>query len=83
MKTNPLLMGMLLILGFAEVAAQEKKPLTLNDAISLAVTQSNEAGLADTKAQTSKYELETVKNNRYPSHAGYTRPRGRYGSTRS
>lgn len=67
MKTNPLLMGMLLILGFAEVAAQEKKPLTLNDAISLAVTQSNEAGLADTKAQTSKYELETVKNNRYPS----------------
>lgn len=67
MKTNPLLLGMLLILGFAEATAQEKRPLTLNEAISLATTQSNEAGLADTKTVTSKYELETVKNNRYPS----------------
>lgn len=67
MKTNPLLLGMLLILGFAEATAQEKRPLTLNEAISLATTQSNEAGLADTKTETSKYELETVKNNRYPS----------------
>lgn len=67
MKTNPLLLGMLLILGFAEATAQEKRPLTLNEAISLATTQSNEASLADTKTLTSKYELETVKNNRYPS----------------
>jgi outer membrane protein len=48
MKTSPLLLGMLLILGFAEATAQEKRPLTLNEAISLATTQSNEASLADT-----------------------------------
>jgi len=67
MKTNSLLLGALLILGFAESRAQEKKPLTLNEAISLATTQSNEANLADTKIATSKYETQTIKNSRYPS----------------
>lgn len=67
MKTSQMLIGMLLILGFAEATAQEKRPLTLSEAISLATTQSNEASLADTKTLTSKYEVETVKNNRYPS----------------
>ncbi|WP_296150771.1 TolC family protein [uncultured Flavobacterium sp.] len=67
MKTNSLLLGLFLILGFAESRAQEKKPLTLNEAISLATTQSNEANLADTKIATSKYETQTIKNLRYPS----------------
>lgn len=67
MKTNSLLLGMLLILGFAESRAQEKKQLTLSEAISLATTQSNQATLADTKITTSQYEVQTVKNNRYPS----------------
>ena len=67
MKTNSLLLGALLILGFAESRAQEKKSLTLNEAISLATTQSNEANLADTKIATSKYESQTIKNSRYPN----------------
>lgn len=67
MKTNSLLLGMLLILGFSESRAQEKKQLTLSEAISLATTQSNRATLADTKIATSQYEVQTVKNNRYPS----------------
>ena len=67
MKTNSLLLGLFLILGFAESRAQEKKPLTLTEAISLATTKSNQATLADTKITTSGFELATVKNNRYPS----------------
>lgn len=67
MKTNSLLLGMLLLFGFAESRAQEKKPLTLSEAISLATTQSNQANLADTKIATSGFEVQTVKNNRYPS----------------
>lgn len=67
MKTNSLLLGLLLILGFSESRAQEKKQLTLSEAISLATTQSNRATLADTKIATSQYEVQTVKNNRYPS----------------
>jgi outer membrane protein len=67
MKTNSLLLGMLLIFGFTESRAQEKKPLTLHEAISLATTQSNQATLADTRIATSGFELATVKNNRYPS----------------
>lgn len=50
----------------AALQAQEKKQLTLDEAISLAVTKSTEAGLADTKVATSKFDLESTKNNQYP-----------------
>ncbi|WP_417357169.1 TolC family protein [Flavobacterium sp.] len=67
MKTKNLLLGAaLFISGFATLQAQEKKQLSLDDAIGLAVTQSTEANLADTKVSTSKYEMESVKNNIYP-----------------
>jgi outer membrane protein TolC len=46
--------------------AQEKTSLTLDEAIHLAWAKSNEVSLANTKVDTKKYELQSVKNNRYP-----------------
>ncbi|ESU19148.1 outer membrane efflux protein precursor [Flavobacterium cauense R2A-7] len=52
--------------GFISVQAQEKKTITLEEAIQLSVTQSTEAKLADTKAATKEFEMLTVKNKQYP-----------------
>jgi outer membrane protein len=41
--------------------------MSLKDAISLVISNSNEAVLANTKVATSQLELETMKNNQYPS----------------
>lgn len=65
MKIKHLLPCSLLFLAVA-VQAQEKKQLSLDEAINLAVTKSTEAALADTKVATSKYDLESTKNNQYP-----------------
>ncbi|HEU4496379.1 MAG TPA: TolC family protein, partial [Flavobacterium sp.] len=53
--------------GLASGQAQEKKVLTLKEAVSLAATQSSRASLADTKIETSLYKLQTVKNSQYPN----------------
>ena len=47
--------------------AQQKTTLKLDEAIKIATTKSNEVMLANTKAATKKYELQTVKNNLYPN----------------
>ncbi|WP_130736223.1 TolC family protein [Flavobacterium sp. J27] len=47
--------------------AQNSKSLTLEEAISIGVSQSNQAILADTKLKTSEWELKTVKNNQLPN----------------
>ncbi|AWH85427.1 TolC family protein [Flavobacterium album] len=65
MKIRNLLPGLLLFLGLA-MQAQEKKALSLDEAISLATTKSTEAGLADTRVTTSKLDVDNVKNNVYP-----------------
>jgi outer membrane protein TolC len=65
MKIKHLLPCSLLFFTVA-LQAQEKKQLTLDEAITLAVTKSTEAGLADTKVATSKFEFENTKNNQYP-----------------
>jgi len=65
MKIKHLLPGGLLFFTLA-VQAQEKKQLSLDEAISLAVTKSTEASLADTKVATSKLDLDNTKNNQYP-----------------
>jgi outer membrane protein len=65
MKIKHLLPGGLLLFTFA-MQAQEKKQLTLDEAISIAVTKSNEAGLADTRVATSKLDVDNMKNNIYP-----------------
>lgn len=65
MKIKHILPGGLLLFTLA-FQAQEKKPLSLDEAISLAVTKSTEANLADTKVATSKFDLDNTKNNQYP-----------------
>jgi outer membrane protein TolC len=66
MKVNQLLLFAMLFFGIPSIQAQEKTGLTLNEAINLALTKSSEANLSNTKAETKKYELESIKNNRYP-----------------
>lgn len=65
MKIKHLLPGGLLFFALT-LQAQEKKQLTLDEAISLAVTKSNEASLADARVATSKFDLDNAKNNIYP-----------------
>lgn len=66
MKVSPLMLFGIFFIGISSVAAQEKTSLTLNEAINLAWTKSNEVTLADTKVKTKKYELQSTKNNQYP-----------------
>jgi outer membrane protein len=66
MKIKHLLpLGALLLCGIS-LHAQQRKELTLDEAISIAVTQSTEATLADTRVTTSKLDVDNVKNNAYP-----------------
>ncbi|KDN54613.1 TolC family protein [Flavobacterium seoulense] len=66
MKANYLILFGVLFLGITSVEAQEKRSLTLDEAIHLAWEKSNEVNLANAKVTTKKYELQSVKNNRYP-----------------
>ncbi|MEW5677008.1 TolC family protein [Flavobacterium enshiense] len=66
MTSNSLRLGILFLLGAFSVSAQEKKNLSLEEAIQLAVTQSTESKLADTKVATKEFEMQTVKNKQYP-----------------
>lgn len=66
MKIKHLLPGSLFILSCVTLQAQDKKQLSLDEAISIAVSQSNQATLADTKVTTAKYNVDNVKNNAYP-----------------
>jgi len=66
MKIKYLLPGSLLFLSLSTLQAQDKKPLSLDEAISIAVSQSTESTLADTRVTTSKYDVDNVKNNAYP-----------------
>ncbi|QBZ98224.1 TolC family protein [Flavobacterium sangjuense] len=67
MKINKLVLIALLILVFTKNQAQEKKLLTLKEAVEMAVSNSDAASLAKAKVQTAKLELDVTKNNRYPS----------------
>jgi len=66
MKINHLLPLGLLLLSCAATQAQQQKPLSLDEAISIAVTQSTEATLADTRVNTAELDVDNVKNNVYP-----------------
>lgn len=67
MKYNHFLLCVLFLLGSFTIQAQEKTTMTLEEAIRLALTQSTEIKLADTKVMTKQFELQSVKNNQYPS----------------
>jgi len=60
--TKFLLIGFILI-GIQSVRAQEKKGLTLNEAINIAISKSSDIALASAKVETKNYESKTMKNN--------------------
>jgi outer membrane protein TolC len=66
MKVSQLMFFGIFFIGISAIDAQEKTSLTLDEAIHLAWTKSNEVSLANTKVATKKYELQSIKNNQYP-----------------
>ncbi|GGA84929.1 transporter [Flavobacterium palustre] len=66
MKARKLLLLGIVFLGIISAKAQQKKNLSLNDAVHLAWEKSNEVNLANAKVATKKHELQSVKNNIYP-----------------
>jgi len=66
MKMRHLILGSLITFSGLAMQAQEKRPLSLDEAISLATTKSNEASLADTRVTTARLDADNVKNNIYP-----------------
>ncbi|GEL11603.1 Outer membrane protein TolC [Flavobacterium glycines] len=66
MKANHLILFGTILLGISSVEAQEKKSLSLDEAVHLAWDKSNEVNLANAKVATKKYELQSVKNHIYP-----------------
>ena len=66
MKINRFLLFGLSVLGITAIDAQEKRSLTLDEAVHLAWDKSNEVGLANAKVSSKKYELQSAKNNQYP-----------------
>ncbi len=65
-KINRFLLFGLSVLGINSINAQEKRSLTLDEAVHLAWDKSNEVGLANAKVSSKKYELQSAKNNQYP-----------------
>lgn len=66
MKINQLMLFGIFFIGISSIEAQEKTSLTLDEAVKMAWEKSNDVTLANTKVNTKKYELQTVKNNQYP-----------------
>ena len=67
MKIKKHISIVIFLFGITIGYSQERKILSLKDAISIATTKSNEATLSNMKVNTSKLEMETMKNNQYPS----------------
>jgi outer membrane protein len=67
MQINKIAMIALLFLGFTKMEAQQKKLMTLKEAVEIAVTNSDAASLAKAKVETAKLEVAVSKNSRYPS----------------
>ncbi|MGL2967377.1 TolC family protein [Flavobacterium sp. XGLA_31] len=67
MKINKMVLLAFFLLAFAKNEAQVTKRLTLKEAVAIAVANSDAASLAKTKVETSKLELDNMKNNQYPS----------------
>jgi outer membrane protein len=66
MKLNKTVLIITLLAAFSGFA-QEKKTLSLKEAISIAVTKSDQTTMANLKAATAKLEMETIKNHQYPT----------------
>ncbi|QSW87914.1 MULTISPECIES: TolC family protein [Flavobacterium] len=66
MKISQLMLFGVFFIGISSLEAQEKTSLTLDEAVKMAWEKSNEVTLANTKVNSKKYELQSVKNNQYP-----------------
>ncbi|MGS2738547.1 TolC family protein [Sinomicrobium sp. M5D2P17] len=66
MKIKVLLLFMLSVVLSGNLAAQEEKPLGLKEAIQLALTNGDDAKIADEKVNTAESELHVTKNAQYP-----------------
>lgn len=66
MKLKQLLLCGICFMRFSFIDAQEKTSLTLDEAIRMAWSKSNEVNLANSKVNSSKYELQSKKNTQYP-----------------
>ena len=66
MKSNPILLSAVFLFGIAAVKAQEKTTLSLNEAVNIALSKSDEVNLANTKVNTKSYEVQSMKMNQYP-----------------
>ncbi|WP_413997779.1 TolC family protein [Flavobacterium sp. W1B] len=66
MKVSQIMFLGIFFMGISSIEAQERTSFPLEEAIHLAWTKSNEVSLANTKVNTKKYELQSVKNNQYP-----------------
>lgn len=66
MKISQLMLFGIFFIGISSVEAQEKTSLTLDEAVKMAWEKSNEVTLANTKVNSKKHELQTVKNSQYP-----------------
>ena len=66
MKNKALLFLMLFLFGISAAEAQQKISMSLHDAVAMALEKSDNVGLANAKSATKQYELQSVKNNRYP-----------------
>ncbi len=67
MQINKIVILALFLFGMTKMEAQEKKLMTLKEAVELAVTNSDPASLAKAKVEASKLEVDITKNTRYPS----------------
>ncbi|RNL90643.1 TolC family protein [Sinomicrobium pectinilyticum] len=66
MKVSVLLLFMLSLVLSGSLAAQEEKPLGLKEAIQLALTNGDDAKIADEKVNTAESELHVTQNAQYP-----------------
>ncbi|WP_264530980.1 TolC family protein [Flavobacterium sp. N502540] len=66
MKISQLMLFGVFFIGISSIEAQEKTSLTLGEAVQMAWEKSNEVTLANSKVNTKKYELKSVKDNQYP-----------------
>ncbi|BFM41848.1 TolC family protein [Flavobacterium sp. CFS9] len=66
MKISQLMLFGIFFIGITSIEAQEKTSLTLGEAVQMAWEKSNEVTLANSKVNTKKYELKSVKDNQYP-----------------
>lgn len=66
MKIKYLLLSLLLSLAIDGLRAQEKRSLSFQEAVEMALSKSDEAQLADTKVKTAAGKLQVTKNHQYP-----------------